>query len=162
MNNMHKCVANVILKAGFKIHGGYVRDLIRGETPTDIDVLVPPDKITVFLERLSVDFEVRILQVNRSEEYGAHLWKCVLVKEGSEVPVDMVISGPRWNHKPDANVNKLVLTPDRNIELCSDEFGDLPDILQDICKKQFRVHYPGSTDSRRIKKLEEKGWTQVE
>jgi hypothetical protein len=103
-------IVNVILNNGGAVFGGFVRDLIAGVTPNDIDCFLPKNKILNVLTELSVIgtfHSYGALTIDYSSEGLGSRWELV-DKDHVSVMIDIVISGSK--HLPDCDVNRLTLT----------------------------------------------------
>jgi hypothetical protein len=158
-------IEKVIFATDCMIFGGYVRDMLVGDPPNDIDVWVPNkesiQKIVYGLAR-----ETPIKLDTTVEETYPHLR--VLTPELEVAHIDLVTpdslgenSLGEEGHFPDANVNRLVYSQHGiqvNRSYCP-QIWNLMEVLSDIRNKVYRAEF--GMDVKRHTKLQEKGWKEV-
>jgi hypothetical protein len=151
------------------VFGGAIRDLIRGEEVTDLDIFIhAKDDPVATMKRVASDLFFRSKFI-RHEHYG-HNFK-VLRGELEGVSVDLVF-GQRidsvWR-EPDVNVNLLYvdhfadfLASGTTLKVMpsSDAGFALSDILADIVNKRFIAE--SYATPKRLDKLINKGWAHIE
>ena len=153
-------IEKVIFATDCMIFGGYVRDMLVGDPPNDIDVWVPNrESIQKIVYGLARETPVKL--DTTVEEAYPHFR--VLTPELEVAHIDLVTpdSLEENGHFPDANVNRLVYGRGGiqvNRSYCPKEW-DLMEVLSDIRNKVYRAEF--GMDVKRHTKLQEKGWTEV-
>jgi hypothetical protein len=157
-------VASFILENRYTIFGGYVRDLLAGKKPNDIDVLLSrPTEAYCLLDLLVKEYERVTIVYNpverRSNRYNAD----VLRLEVEGVCIDLVspvnVAANGVIHRPDASVNRLKMTSD-SISLMGFAMNyTIQDIINQIV---LRVYVPeAGMSGDRISKMESAGWRHL-
>lgn len=163
--------------------GGWVRDMISGDEPNDIDVLLPPgfteDQARLIALRLGVNLGLSVLVEYRypREVYGGgiRVLRCTYTRgealNGERYQVDFVIAEDD-SFYPDVNVNRLAIDIHKRTMfafLMSDMLGEsyifphprpeeMVQIIQDIRERKYRGGLFVSKD--RLLKLQNKGYTE--
>ena len=146
-----------IIEAAFmhdgEIFGGYVRDLIAGEAPKDIDIKFKNSEDAFkFISHISLDEPVQLFHDLRNMKsrqtswenryYGVDVYKLQVTNPMMRtLLVDVVIGSP-WEHA-DLDVNTLCMNHDRIYKghyLCS-----FQDIIKSI--RQRKAHYEEKLDA---------------
>ena len=154
-------VASFILENGYTIFGGYVRDLLAGKKPNDIDVLLSKPTEAFFLLDLLVKAYERVTVVCNSAERRSNRYNAdVLRLEVEGVCIDLVSPvsvADGVTHLPDASVNRLQMSS-MSIESMGTDYT-IQDIINQIV---LRVYVPeaGMSDDR-VSKMESAGWRHL-
>lgn len=137
------------------VFGGYLRDVISGETPKDMDIWFRSNTdIQQFIIDMAMLCSIRLEKVENTEYgYGSFIHYRLYCDYMSLEHIDLVVRG-EW-HNLDVDVNMLYLFRG---ELRA-YHGDILDILANIGKKQFK-RLPHCTNNRQAKMVA-KGWTEV-
>ena len=168
-------IVHWVLDSGGKVFGGFLRDMIAGEAPTDLDVLFSnEDKFSSFLRKMiAAGFFVRSEDSSsqRSNEFiyeeypmdATHyrvFFQSLDCKKGDKIEkIDIVIPyGPGYIPEEEVNildvdVNQLVLT---NTGLRCRQDMSVFGIISNIKNREMEV-LPGCR-SARLKKMKEKGY----
>jgi hypothetical protein len=155
-------LANLLLLNGWSIFGGYVRDLLAGDKPNDLDIFASQASLVNLLS-LVVRSGYHVVNLDQST-YGPRGWK-VIVKapngeqvslDGEQVSLDIV--NPGTAHGPDVDVNRLVLSAD-GIRVMGGKQYDFSTILLHIKEKRYvsEIMCP----PHRIWKLDNCGWESL-
>jgi hypothetical protein len=143
------------------VYGGYIRDMIAGVFPKDIDVVLPKDTLSAFWKDLErAGYVSQGLQPN-----GAILFK----KDGFldveavscddtclDIVNDGVFIGPEGT--PDFDVNTLAYDGTKMYNWVDPGAGDLLTIIMHIQKREAETLDPGED---RIEKIKKKGYTII-
>lgn len=149
----NQLVEDVVRSFGNRIYifGGYVRDLVAGIEPNDIDIWVPnSDTKERFILELARRTPVQIMT-----GFSAYQTVSLSVPELGVDHIDITLMN---DMRPDVNVNRLHLLPMGNI-LRAAEGYDIFQIIQDIHNRNFRSEV--GISSLRRGKLLNKGWTEL-
>ena len=138
----------------YYIFGGYVRDLICGNKPNDIDIRLPTDIVlTEFVRLLSLSG--RLYSISRSSDgtYGSIKVEVNLGTGTENNLIKLDLTTPHaLNNCIDFTVNNLILTPDGEIGVRIvpkqwDRVKVLSECLKDCRKKRIRWMVPQMFES---------------
>ena len=137
------------------VFGGYIRDMIANLQPTDIDVVLPSDTFSAFLNVLTAygytSYEM--------QETGFYLFKKeghLNVEVGScqDSSTSGIWIGPEA--VPDFDVNLLAYDGIKLYNWVNPDAGDIFQIISNIHKRQAVAYEPGED---RVLKMRRKGYT---
>ena len=154
MNNTSQVLSAIFTQNGI-VFGGFVRDMLAGEKPKDIDVeTIDPMKMVIHLTTLGK------VEVTGSSGYGGHGIQVSLTcfSDGEEFLLD--INKDKIKHRPDVDVNRLIMDAN-SIHLSYDGMNHfyMHEVLEHIQNRSFYTEYGCS--QRRIKHMLDKGWTHL-
>lgn len=167
---MDQIIKIVFACNGF-VFGGYVRDMLYGCSPKDIDCYIPPDQNTWFWLALLNHFKSFTVEridsyCGEAPDFSHHMFLQRLVVLPPTPPVWQydslcaeriqidVVDSPNPDLVPDFDVNMLKM--DRNgIEVMNNR-ADILTVLKNIRSKQA-VMFPTCSSYRR-RKMENRGW----
>lgn len=149
-------VREVLRKRG-AIYGGYLRDVIAGEEPNDIDIILSE-------LRYGLEFIKYLLSKGYQLDYEGKNDTIIATKSGArklelafvEDSPDEVLIGPVSG--PDFDVNLLLLGEDGVLRNWMDPNEDIIEIIENITSRRaVRIE----ADRDRIRKMSQKGYTIV-
>jgi hypothetical protein len=164
MNNSTSLIhqlANLILLNGWSIFGGYVRDMLAGNEPHDLDIFATAADIPKLLSMVVSD-RYRMTRIRQST-YHPNGWKVEIEELGEESNIlNLDIVNPGISHRPDVDINRLVLSAD-GIRVMGgyqrQKHYDFSTIHQHIKERVFVPEFACS--ARRKAKLVTFGWTTM-
>jgi hypothetical protein len=145
-------LANLLLLNGWSIFGGYVRDLLAGDKPNDLDIFASQADMVKLLS-LVVQSGYHVVYLGQST-YKPRGWKAI-VEAPNRGTIALDIINPGTDHAPDVDVNRLVLSAD-GIRIMSGRRYDFSTILLHIREKRYVSE--NGCPLYRIEKLEKRGW----
>jgi len=101
----HTLVDAVLSENGF-VFGGYVRDMLTGATPRDIDCYVPPENFMSLISRLMVLGSVTLTR--KPDTYGG-VGTVMVALEGVDIPLEVTDQEVHVAIPCDFTVNMLIL-----------------------------------------------------
>lgn len=139
------------------LYGGYLRDVIAGDEPTDLDVVLSEKGYGIYFIKYLLANNYR-LEYNQNDTIvarkpGARNVEMIFVEDDPEE----VILGPEAS--PDFDVNLLVLNADGVLRDWTGERIDLTEIFENIATRRAVSLEPGPN---RIEKMMQKGYAILE
>ena len=150
-----RAIAIVLAHRG-AIFGGYIRDCLAGDTPNDIDIVVPETDADDMLARLSDIYPNRLYEDDSYHLTGDGLTPLEIITTDDD-PSDTII-GPCPD--PDVDVNCLVYSKEHG--LCDWVWGGVPAeaVLANIKAKRCRRF--DTCSEERLKKIIAKGYSLMD
>jgi len=139
------------------VYGGYVRDMIAGLPPKDIDVVLPQDTYDAFiLELEEIGYVMQGEQDNQAALFTKDGFLDVEVISCEDSSQDDVFIGPAA--APDFDVNTLAYDGVKLYNWVDPAGMDLFTIISHIQKREAKSLEPGED---RIEKIKAKGYTII-
>lgn len=146
-------IADLVFQYGGFVYGGYVREFLRGEYPSDLDCYIPPKQVLRFLSNFQ-----RIKSCETIEDYGYFGRSAHYRVIGEDYQVDIALT-PVVLEWPDFDVNGLMMDRYKIQVLEPWNKASLPEVLQNIAQKRARMHY--LCRKERVEKMLSYGWQVV-